>query len=72
MNVLHIESRRSRKYNSEFDIYVDVELGSDVTTESIMADLARGVKNFVHHSSSGKLYMNKTTSLDLGNTKCKS
>ena len=68
--MLHIESRRSRKHSSEFDIYADMELYNDVTVDSIMSELADRVHNFVVHDSSGGISMNKTISLDVGDTVC--
>ena len=50
MNVLHIESRKSRKLDSAYDIYVDVEKGT-TDKDDIISKLAEKVEGILSQGS---------------------
>ena len=72
LSVLHIESRKSRKYPNEFEIFVDVDMTCDVTMNDVMTELKRRVTSLVMHDGDFRPYLNnrKTISLDKGDTMC--
>ena len=64
--VLHIESRKSRTRDNEFEIFVGAEENGVDAKEVIEA--AKPLTNSIHINEEPKL--RKTVSLDKGNTKC--
>ena len=64
VNILHIESRKSRKKDAEFEILVDLECDNKRVHE-LIASLKDKVVHVVSHDGVG---LRKTTSLDRGDT----
>ena len=64
VNILHIESRKSRKKEAEFEILVDLECDIKQLNE-VMGALKEKVTNVMSHDGTG---LRKTTSLDRGDT----
>ena len=64
VNILHIESRKSRKKDAEFEILVDLECDNKRVHE-LIASLKDKVVHVVSHDG---VRLRKTTSLDRGDT----
>lgn len=74
ITIVHIESRKSRKHVGEFEIFVDMECGSNMAVSDVLYELKRRVTGVILHDGSGRpsLAARKTISLDRGDTMCKS
>ena len=68
--VLHIESRKSRQSEKEYEIFVSMEVDKRSCTEEVVASLKPRFCSVLTAGGKQAPAMKKTTSLDKGDTKC--
>ncbi len=71
VRILHLESRKSRHRESEYDIFADLDLNG-ITVNDVTKNLKPKVGSiYIQEKPKGMGSMGKTISLDKGDTKCK-